>query len=80
VCRRALVQGRRECVQIFKHERTPITRPSSRHSFPLTLHAPTVQRCPRQRRARSLKAIVPEAAPLRTSQISLWFGRSCSNT
>ena len=42
--------------------------------------APTVQRCPRQRRARSLKAIVPEAAPLRTSQISLWFGRSCSNT
>lgn len=62
MCRRALVQGRQECAQIFKHERAPITRPCSRHSFPLTLHAPTVQRCPRQRRAHSLKAIVLEAA------------------
>jgi hypothetical protein len=29
----------RECVQIFKHERAPITRPSMRHSFPLISHA-----------------------------------------
>ena len=38
-CRRALVQGRRERVQIFKHERAPITRPSTRHSFTLVSHA-----------------------------------------
>ena len=38
-CRRALVQGRRERVQIFKHERAPITRPSMRHSFTLVSHA-----------------------------------------
>jgi len=38
-CRRALVQERRERVQIFKHERAPITRPSMRHSFTLVSHA-----------------------------------------